>query len=172
MAFVYFSSHTASTVRCPARRFFAAPPRKDFRGVAIINAFRSLCEQGLLCFLHSLVQARFDVQQEDFPRHSRKRSSGVGSEIKAFRSLREHGFCVFFLSHVQARFDEKTQKPFRLCRKGFVSSGREDSNFRPLAPHASTLANCATPRTLFKTGGKDRSFFSNYASIFFNPGAI
>ncbi len=25
-------------------------------------------------------------------------------------------------------------------------SGREDSNFRPLAPHASTLANCATPR--------------------------
>ena len=29
---------------------------------------------------------------------------------------------------------------------GFPLSGREDSNFRPLAPHASTLANCATPR--------------------------
>ena len=27
-------------------------------------------------------------------------------------------------------------------------SGREDSNFRPLAPHASTLANCATPRNI------------------------
>ena len=27
-----------------------------------------------------------------------------------------------------------------------TQSGREDSNFRPLAPHASALANCATPR--------------------------
>ena len=32
----------------------------------------------------------------------------------------------------------------------FAKSGREDSNFRPLAPHASTLANCATPRYFFK----------------------
>jgi hypothetical protein len=30
----------------------------------------------------------------------------------------------------------------------FDLSGREDSNFRPLAPHASTLANCATPRNI------------------------
>jgi hypothetical protein len=29
----------------------------------------------------------------------------------------------------------------------FISSGREDSNFRPLAPHASALANCATPQS-------------------------
>ena len=34
---------------------------------------------------------------------------------------------------------------------GFDLSGREDLNFRPLAPHASTLANCATPRTIFPT---------------------
>lgn|GEM_PF-5716099 len=30
----------------------------------------------------------------------------------------------------------------------FNLSGREDLNFRPLAPHASALANCATPRGL------------------------
>ena len=28
----------------------------------------------------------------------------------------------------------------------FYLSGRDDSNVRPLAPHASALANCATPR--------------------------
>ncbi len=32
------------------------------------------------------------------------------------------------------------------CKWLILKSGREDSNFRPLAPHASTLANCATPR--------------------------
>ena len=43
----------------------------------------------------------------------------------------------------------------------FLSSGRKDSNFRPLAPHASALANCATPRTLslLKTVAKVLLFF-------------
>ena len=40
------------------------------------------------------------------------------------------------------------QKPSQFLRR-FYLSGREDSNFRPLAPHASTLANCATPRIFF-----------------------
>ena len=44
-------------------------------------------------------------------------------------------------------------------------SGREDSNFRPLAPHASALANCATPRGL-KSCAKIRLFFHS-SHIFF-----
>ena len=39
-------------------------------------------------------------------------------------------------------------------------SGREDSNFRPLAPHASALANCATPR--FFRGANIRKFYETY----------
>ncbi len=40
----------------------------------------------------------------------------------------------------------KTATSIYLTDCGFIWSGREDSNFRPLAPHASALANCATPR--------------------------
>ena len=45
-------------------------------------------------------------------------------------------------------------------------SGWEDSNFRPLAPHASALANCATPRNFCK----DTTFFDMkviFGEIFF-----
>ena len=62
----------------------------------------------------------------------------------------------------------------------FFQSGRKDSNFRPLAPHASALANCATPRTCFcsdgdyllsKTVAKVLLFFgmAKFFFIFFLP---
>ena len=43
----------------------------------------------------------------------------------------------------------KTKNHLQQCTVvsgSFSMSGRPDSNWRPLAPHASTLANCATPR--------------------------
>ncbi len=46
-----------------------------------------------------------------------------------------------------------------MYRNSADSSGWPDSNWRPLAPHASALANCATPRGTLRSlgeGGKNR----------------
>ena len=77
------------------------------------------------------------------------------SKSKELLSYRPTSSCAFNPEKVcyDAKISQKSGKSGKKQKQGATFSvapcflsGREDSNFRPLAPHASTLANCATPR--------------------------
>lgn len=95
--------------------------------------------------LESLGSSKKESVQDAFISHSNLAMKHCRNTSLTLKSTANHliGFAL-----PAAAYTHKTKKRYKLYLFSFPSlSGREDSNFRPLAPHASALANCATPRS-------------------------